>query len=239
LLIQLLYENNVCLLQNTILMMKNLFFILVFCTFTNVVCSQYNNKDGNRIGLSAGVSQTTLFTSDFDAKPEMGFAGGLSVRGNYYNNWSMIYGMQFFSNNFSLESTSLTAPTKETKFNLQGVKVRLLLSYNIVQDHVSFDFGPVLQINGKLAVNERDVNNILNGTALTAKQIEEVSTINGNFYVGFSAGSKVVKAVIFYEYGFTNIFSKLNKNDDFKLLTGNQSIKGTLGTINGQIIFNL
>jgi hypothetical protein len=219
--------------------MKKLFFILVFCVFTNLAFSQYRNRDGNRIGLSAGVSQTSLFTSDFDAKPGMGFAGGLSVRGNYYNNWSMIYGMQFFSNNFSLESTSLTSLAKETEFNLQGVQVRLLLSYNVVENHVSFDFGPVLQINGKLSVNERDQNNILNGTALTAKQIEEVSTINGNFYAGFSAGGKVVRAVIFYEYGFTNIFSKLNKNDDFKILTGNQSIKGNLGTINGQIIFNL
>ena len=62
--------------------------------------AQYGYRDGNRIGISGGISQTTLFTNNFNAKPETGFAGGLSVRGNYYNNWSMIYGMQFFSNNF-------------------------------------------------------------------------------------------------------------------------------------------
>lgn len=219
--------------------MKKLFLSLLLLFSTTTIFAQYNNRDGNRIGISGGVSQTSLFTSDFNSKPGMGFGGGLSVRGNYYNNWSMIFGMQFFSNNFSLESTSLTSLAKETEFNLQGVKVRLLLSYNIVEDHVSFDFGPVLQINGKLSVNDIDQNNILNGTTLTANQIEEVSTINGNFYTGFSAGGKVVRASLFYEYGFTNIFSKLNKNDDFKLLTGNQNIKGNLGTINGQIVFNL
>ena len=79
---------------------------IVFLLFTSTYgFAQYGYKDGNRIGISAGLSQTTLFTNNFNAKPELGFAGGLSVRGNYYNNWSMIYGMQFFANNFSLEST--------------------------------------------------------------------------------------------------------------------------------------
>ena len=81
--------------------MKNIFsaFLLMLSA---TAFAQYGYRDGNRIGISAGISQTTLFTNNFDAKPEMGFAGGLSVRGNYYNNWSMIYGMQFFYNNFSI-----------------------------------------------------------------------------------------------------------------------------------------
>ena len=126
--------------------MNKSFLTIAFCVFTTLVFSQYRNRDGNRIGISAGVSQTTLFTDNFTANPELGFAGGLSVRGNYYNNWSMIYGMQFFSNNFSLESNF----NEKIKYNLQGVKVRLLLSYNVVEDHVSIDFGPVLQVNGKM-----------------------------------------------------------------------------------------
>lgn len=219
--------------------MKKLFFCLLLLVSTTTIFAQYRNRDGNRIGISAGVSQTSLFTSNFDTKPGIGFAGGLSVRGNYYNNWSMIYGMQFFYNKFGIESTSLTSSSKQTDFNLQGVQVRLLLSYNVVEDHVSFDFGPVLQINGKLGVDERDENNILNGTTLTAKQLEEVSKINGNFYVGFSAGSKVVRAVVFYEYGFTNILNKYNDNNAIQIASGNEKFKGNLGTINGQIIFNL
>ena len=96
-------------------MKKNIYiFWLLVSTFGY---SQYGNRDGNRIGISAGVSQTTLFTDNFTANPELGFAGGLSVRGNYYNNWSMIYGMQFFSNNFSLESNF----NQKIKYNLKGV----------------------------------------------------------------------------------------------------------------------
>jgi len=197
--------------------------------------SQYGYRDGNRIGISAGISQTTLFTNNFDAKPELGFAGGLSVRGNYYNNWSMIYGMQFFSNNFSLESTF----DQKIKYNLQGVQVRLLLSYNLVEDHVSLDFGPVLQINGKLKVSASDESKIINGTLLQASQIADISPVSGNFYLGVSAGGKVVRAVIFYEYGFTNLLNKLNKDDSLQALNNGESFKGNLGTINGQIIFNL
>ena len=50
--------------------------------FTTLGFAQYGNRDGNRIGISAGISQTTLLTNNFKASPGMGFAGGLSVRGN-------------------------------------------------------------------------------------------------------------------------------------------------------------
>lgn len=209
--------------------------IVLMLLATTFGYAQYGYRDGNRIGLSAGISQTTLFTNNFDASPGMGFAGGLSVRGNYYNNWSMIYGMQFFSNNFSLESSL----NQEMKYNLQGVKVRLLLSYNVVEDHVSLDFGPVLQINGKLKTDASNESRIIKGTMLTANQIEDVSPVSGNFYLGVSAGSRTVRAVLFYEYGFTNILNKLNKDDALVALNNGDQFKGNLGCINGQVIFNL
>lgn len=197
--------------------------------------AQYGYRDGNRIGISGGISQTTLFTNNFKAKPETGFAGGLSVRGNYYNNWSMIYGMQFFSNNFSLESNF----NDNVKYTIEGVQIRLLFSYNVIQDHVSLDFGPVLQINGKLKVSSSDENKLLKGTLLKANQIVDVSPVSGNFYLGGSAGGKVVRLVVFYEYGFTNILNKLNKDDSLQALNNGDTFKGNLGTINGQVIFNL
>jgi hypothetical protein len=209
--------------------------IVFFLFISSFGFSQYGKRDGNRIGISAGVTQTTLFTNNFDTKPEMGFAGGLSVRGNYYNDWSMIFGMQFFSNNFSLESNL----DQKIKYNIQGVKVRLLMSYNIVEDHVSLDFGPVLQINGKLQIADSDKNKTIDGTLLKASQILDVSTVSGNFYLGISAGSKVVRAVLFYEYGFTNFMNKLNKDETLKPLNNNNKFKGNLGVINAQVVFNL
>ena len=211
---------------------KMTILLLMFSTFG---FAQYGRRDGNRIGISAGLSQTTLFTNNFDAKPELGFAGGLSVRGNYYNNWSMIYGMQFFSNSFSLESTL----NQKIKYNVQGAQVRILFSYNVVEDHVSLDFGPVLQINGKLLLATSSEEMIIKGTLLKAKQIVDVSPVSGNFYLGGSAGNRSIRAVLFYEYGFTNFLNKLNKNASLQALNNGDSFKGNLGTLNAQVIFNL
>lgn len=215
--------------------MKKYFLSLTLLLFTTVLFAQYNYRDGNRIGISGGVNQSTLFGSNFLTKPGNGYAGGLSVRGNYYDNWSMIYGMQFFIDNFSLESNF----KQDINYSLSGVQVKLLLSYNVIKDHISVDFGPVLQVNGKMSVNGADESKTLYGTSLKANDIIDVSTINGNAYFGISAGGKVVRALVFYQYGFSNIFGNLNKQDGLTALNGNQSFKGNIGTLSGEIIFNL
>lgn len=219
--------------------MKKYFLAVVFSVFTSSIFAQYGNRDGNRIGISGGISQSNLFTSNFDSKPGIGFAGGLSVRGNYYNDFSMIFGMQFFYNTFSLESTSVSLAKKDTEFSVSGAQVRLLLSYNIVKDHVSVDFGPVLQVNGKMNVQEADETNIINGTLLQAKQIEDITKINGNLYFGVSAGNRIVRAVVFYQYGVNNILNNLNKENSLKTLNGGDDFKGNLGTVSAQVLFNL
>lgn len=221
--------------------MKKL-LVSITLLFNLISVAQYGYRDGNRIGISGGISQCNLFTSSFETKPGTGFAGGLSVRGNYYNNWSMIYGMQFFNSRFSLGKDGPT--TKATEFSLQGVQVRLLLSYNLVQNHVSLDFGPVLQVNGKLAVNGTNENNVIksitsSGAAIYAKDVLDVSKIGGALHFGLSAGSKTVRLLVFYQYGFTNLFNELNKNSI--LITNNNMdrFKSNLGTLNGQVVFNL
>ena len=229
-----LYGIYVCLLQIKLDIMKTVFWVAIFLIST-ATFAQHGSRDGNRIGISAGISQMTLFSDNFKANPEMGFAGGLSVRGNYYNNWSMVFGMQFFSNNFSLESSF----NQKIMCNIQGVKVKLLFSYNVVEDHVSLDFGPVLQINGKLGIAAMDEDKIIKGTLLQAIQIIDVSTVSGNLYLGVSAGGKVVRALIFYEYGFTNFLNKLNKEDALQPLNNGDKFKGNLGCINAQVVFNL
>lgn len=219
--------------------MKKLFLALSIGLCSTLAVAQYQNKDGNRIGITGGISQSTLLNTDFSAKPGIGFNGGLSVRGNYYNNWSMIYGMQFFQNTFSLETTTPTLQKKDTEFNLAGAQIRLLLSYNVVKNHVSLDFGPVLQINDKLKTDDVDANNVINGSLLKASQIQNISNVNGNMYVGVSAGTRRVRAIIYYQYGFNNIFNKLNSEDGIVALNGNNKLKGNVGTISGQILFNL
>ena len=218
--------------------MKNLLALLII-----FICgrahAQYNYRDGNRIGISLGATQTSLLSSNFKAKPELGWIGGLSIRGNYYNDFSMTFGMQFTESSFSLETVNPFLKKEDVKYTLSAVQVRVLLSYNLIEDHLGLDFGPVLQVNGKLRIDKDNKNNILPGTLLTANDILDVTPINGNLYFGVTAGSKRVKAIIFYEYGLNNFMNKLNKDDDLKVLNNGDEFKGHIGMLSGQILVSL
>jgi hypothetical protein len=113
------------------------------------------------------------------------------------------------------------------------------MSYNLVEDHVSLDFGPVLQANGKLRIDNDNNDNVISGTALKANDIVDVTTINGNLYFGISAGGKVVRAVVFYQYGLNSIMNKLNKDDELKALNNGDKFKGNIGLLSGQLLISL
>lgn len=218
--------------------MKNLILLsTLFIAFLSN--AQHGYRDGNRIGIYAGVTQASLLTSNFNTKPDMGWAAGMQVRGNYYNNFSMIFGMQFTESNFSVETLSPLLAKQDVNYKLMGAQIRLLFSYNIVKDHVSLDFGPVLQVNDKLKIKSQYDNNIVSGTELTAKEITDITKINGNLYAGISAGNRRVRAVVNYQFGANNILNNLNKKDELKAANNNQSFSGHLGILSGQILFNL
>ncbi|MBL0014671.1 MAG: PorT family protein [Flavobacterium sp.] len=220
--------------------MKHLLTLLAFLFFATAAKAQYREKDGNRIGISAGISQMSLMSSNFNAKPGSGFMGGLSVRGNFYNDFSMTFGMQFFNNSFSLETVNSSLKREDVKYTVEGVQVRLLLSYNIVENYLAVDFGPVLQVNGKLKLDKDNEKNIFPGAPLLkAEDIVDVTTINGNLYFGITGGSKVVKAVIFYQYGLNNFMNKLNKDDDLRALNNGNKFTGHIGLLGGQILISL
>ncbi|UOK43131.1 MULTISPECIES: PorT family protein [Flavobacterium] len=201
--------------------------------------AQYGYRDGNRIGIYAGVNQSSLMTSNFNTQPEMGWSAGMQVRGNYYNDFSMIYGMQFSENNFTVATLSPLMQKENVEYKLMAVQIRLLLSYNIVKDHVSLDLGPVLQINDKLKFDGKYEHNLLeDNILLTAKDITDITKINGNLYIGFSAGNRRVRALVNYQYGMNNILNNLNNKEELELKT-NGDFKGHIGILTGQLLFNL
>ena len=220
--------------------MKKTFLLLTFI-FSLTITAQHNRRDGNRIGISAGITQTSLNTSSFNTKPESGWMAGMAVRGNYYNDSSMIFGMQFFENNFAVETAKpLSGAIEQVKYKAMGVQIRLLYSYNVVKNHVSIDLGPVLQVNDKLKIDSKsELNTIVGKPLLTAKDITDVTKFNGNIYAGISAGTKRIRAVISYQYGLNNFLNNLNKTEEMTLKNNNSDFKGHLGIISGQLLFNL
>jgi hypothetical protein len=219
--------------------MKKIFLVLTFI-FSLTITAQHSRRDGNRIGIMGGITQTTLTTSNFVSKPANGWVAGMAVRGNYYNDFSAIFGMQFFENNIIVATTKpLSLASEDVNFKTMGVQIRLLASYNLIKNHLSLDFGPVLQINDKLKINSKSELNNVTGTLLTAKEITDVTKLNGNAYVGISAGTKRIRAVVNYQYGLNNFLNNLNNNEELKLKNNNSNFKGHLGIISGQVLFNL
>lgn len=199
--------------------------------------AQRGHKDSNRIGIGAGLTQLNIYTNNFTVTPESGWIGGLSVRGNYYNNWQMSFGMFFTDSNFSIPTLKGLQQT-QTNFKMSAVQIYFVPSYVAVKDHLNLEFGPVLQINGKLGIDKDDENNLLlDQPGLIAKDIVDVSKINANFYVGINGGIKNARARIGYQYGLTNFFGNLKNNDNVKLL--GEKMKGNIGLISGQITIYL
>jgi hypothetical protein len=216
--------------------MKRYYLTLVLFSITSTVLAQYGKGDYNHIGISLGINQTNLYTDNFNIKPAMNWTAGLSMRGNYYNNFSMIYGMNFTENKFSIETFSGFSQ-KEVDLKMMAVQVHLLLCYKIGGGPVSLDFGPVLQVNSKLKFSDADENNFIVGNELLRVQdIEDINTFNFNVYAGISGGFENIRLSLSYQYGVTNILNNLNQQDDVAALADGK-LKGNLGVIAGNIIF--
>lgn len=215
--------------------MKKLAFI--FLMISTVAMAQRGYKDSNRIGIGAGLTQLNIYTDNFNVTPENGWIGGFSVRGNYYNNWQMSFGMFFTDSNFSLPTQKGFIQT-QTNFKMSAVQIYIVPSYVAIEDHLNLEFGPVLQVNGKLTIDDSDENNILlDQPTLVADDILDVTKFNANIYVGINGGIKNVRARIGYQYGLTNFFGNLNDNDKIELL--GEKMKGNIGLISGQITIYL
>lgn len=175
-----------------------------------------------------GANQTSLATDNFKTTAELGWNAGLQVRGAIYNDFSMIYAINFFESNFSANSHNTMMQNVDANYKLSGAQLSLLLSYNIIQGNLSVEVGPMLQVNGKLAVDESDKNNILDDTTLQARDVVNINPINFNGAIGITGGVKHVRLSLQYLFGISNMLNNLNDDDlatDFNghigMLTGN------------------
>ena len=210
--------------------MKKILFTFCFILFSGYVFAQYEYRDSNRIGVFVGMNQLTLNTDSFDTKPDNGWNAGLSVRGNFYNNWDMVYAIQFSENNFLVATKNLVLQDEDVKYTLPSAQISLQFSYKIIPNHLSVEFGPIFQLNGKLKIDEEDENNVISGTPLLAKDIVEISKFNFYPVAGITFGVKHVRLNFSYQYGLFNTFGSLNY-DNLGV-----NLKANPGIANGNLI---
>jgi hypothetical protein len=213
--------------------MKKLYTTFVLLLISCTVIAQYGYRDSNRIGINIGVNQFSLNTKNFQTKPELGWDAGLSIRGNFYDNWDMVYGIQFSENNYTVATKSGFSADEDVNMKLASAQISLQLSYVLVENVVSIEFGPIIQVGGKLKSEYDKENNIVTGTTLLVKDIQDISKFNFYPAVGLTAGVKHFRFNVSYQYGVNNMLENLNtKNLGY-------DFKGNPGILNGNIILYL
>ena len=212
--------------------MKKIFLGFIFI-ISATAFAQYGYRDSNRIGVFFGANQCTLNTNNFETKPEIGWNAGLSMRGNFYNNWDMVYAIEFSENNFMVTTKNLVSLNEDVNYKMPSAQISLQLSYVCVENHLSIEFGPIVQLNGKLKTESENENNSITVTALLVKDIEDISKFNVYPTAGITFGAKHVRLNISYQYGLMNTLGNLNNKYP------NANFKGNTSMLNGNLIIYL
>ncbi len=200
--------------------LKALFFIF-FLFILQQTFSQRNYDSYNRLGITGGLTLFDINTSDLITKQGIGVAGGFTTRGSFRGNFDLIYGISFYNSKIGVQGSFLT-DTQDINYTIQAAQLNFFGSFNIIKHHLSLELGPILNINGKMKLdNDRYENYIVDGYSfLRAQDIEDISQINFHVAGGITAGLESFRLSALYQYGVTNMLQKLNEkgleNKDFE-----------------------
>lgn len=213
--------------------LRSIFFIVISFFVFQQTFAQRNYKGYNRFGVQGGMTLFDINTDDLITKQSEGFAGGFTTRGAFYNDFDIVYGLSFYNSNIDIQTDLPTGGTQFIDYTIQAAQLSFLGSYNIIVKHLSVEFGPVLNVNSKMKLNNDQYEDyIISGyNSITAKDIQKISPVNFHVAGGLTAGFESFRVSALYQYGVTNTLNKLNdqdlENEDFK---GNSSTI-TLGAV--------
>ena len=195
--------------------LKKALLVTVVLLIFSEISAQRNYDDYNLLGLQAGVNFFNINTSDLVTEQQSGFGGGFTTRGSFRDNFDLIYGLTFLSTNIGVLGGPLTTSPSDKefiKYNIPNAQLNFQGSLNIVKKHLSVEFGPILNVNGKMKLdNENFENYLIDGyTTIRAQDITDISTINVRLMGGLTAGIENFRITAHYQYGVTNILKKLN-----------------------------
>jgi hypothetical protein len=211
--------------------LKNLTFVTLAFLFIYTANAQRNFEEYNKLGINGGYTLFDIQTSDLITKQAGGLMAGFTTRGSFRNQFDLIYGITFFNNKVDISGRSFSGVNggfdqEFMEYTIQAVQINFLGSLNIIKHHLSMEFGPILNVNGRMKLdNDAYANYIVEGyTALKAKDIEDISKVNARLMGGITAGLENFRLMAQYQYGLTNMLKNLNdlelEYSDFK---GNSS----------------
>lgn len=194
--------------------LKFLLFISIF-TCLNPINAQNRNYGGdsyNRLGIQAGVTYGGIESDNFTTTKNTGIMAGLTTRSNVWNNFLVVYGVNFYTMKTGIMGHELSSSQMENMdFKNTGVQLNLFAGHKLIGEHLSVELGPILQINSKWEVEEKFENYLVEDYIITAKDLEEVSRVNLNVAANVSAGFPDIKIWVQYQYGVSNFIKNLNE----------------------------
>lgn len=217
--------------------------ILVLLVFFSLQLSAQRRNSGgdsyNRLGVQVGVTHGAIDSDNFNTSRTTGFMGGLTTRANIWNNFLVIYGVNFYSMKTGIMGHEASSNQMQNlDFTTTGVQLNLFAGHKIIKEHLSIEAGPVLQINSKWEVDNQYQEYLIEDYAITAKDLEEVSRVNLNLAAGLSGGIADVKVWVQYQYGVTNFLKKLNESGDLaKKDSRAANLEGHLGMATAGVVY--
>lgn len=176
--------------------------IIVLCTVTTTYAQGRKTSYDNRIGLGADLTYVQLQNDHVQINSGTGFMVTAGTRGEFRDDFDLVYGVSIFSNNFSVQENGTL---EAIDLNMIGVEFRLLLAWKVAQsDYFSIEAGPAVMLHSEFRNDDNRFENAVIGgaNAISLNSFKEVSPFNVNGVVGFSGGSRDLRLTVHYHYGF-------------------------------------
>lgn len=193
--------------------LQSLVFVMLAVMFTANSYAQrkFPPNSYNRLGIQGGITYGNLHSKDFSFIDRYGYTAGLSTRATAGKNIFFIYGVNFHEFRTALETLHPESlEQEEIDFKATGVQINFFVGHKLIGEHLSFEMGPLIQINSKLSAEEGKENYLLQEYDLIASDIQEISRMNFSLAAGISGGLPGLKLWLQYQYGLSNLFSKYN-----------------------------
>ncbi|MEM6721494.1 MAG: hypothetical protein AAF611_19365 [Bacteroidota bacterium] len=196
--------------------------VVMILLFVTKSFSQGRYDSYNRLGITAGFHQFDIRTNDLVTTKGTGFQAGLSTRGTVGRHFDMVYFLHLNWHEMNvLGRQTLISENVEIPLNIIAGKIGVLGSYKLIEKHLSIEFGPALHLSSEFEFDDEFDTYILQGyDTFIMDDARETSRLNVMGIVGISAGFQWLKISLQYEYGFSNVLSRMEAN--------NQKLKGNI-----------
>ncbi len=205
-------------------------FALVLLSIFGFSQRHFTGDQYNRLGIQGGVTYGGIQSDLIELNDKVGFTAGFTTRANTYENFIVIYGVNFYQFNTGVMASNPNSQVvEEIDFKTSGLQINLFMGHKIIGEHLSIEAGPVLQLNGKWKPNSSYDDYRIQGYDITAADLEKISPVNFNVAAALSTGFQSFKFWFQYQYGVSNVFRKLNTTGLEEKDSRATNLKGRMG----------